>query len=67
MNADLPGDDIAEAACALGQTSIVNELLERGYNRNLKGLKSCLEVRETDEMNEKTKALDTINKMMTGS
>ena len=59
--------DIAILAATLGQMTIVNELLTRGYVRNLSGLKRTLETRAVsqDRQDDKNRAIGTIDRMLT--
>lgn len=60
------GDDIAMSAATFGQMSIVNELLARGYRRDLPALKRWLERRvvSEDRQADKDRAIATIDRML---
>ena len=60
------GEDIAIFAANLGQMNLVNELLSRGYSRDLPELKKALNIRHVDEtaQPEKDRALATIDRLL---
>ena len=59
-------EDIAIFAATTGQMSIVNELLARGYHRDLEGLKKTLQIRlvSEDAQADKDRAIASIDQML---
>lgn len=66
MNLEFRGNDIAQFAVMVGQITIVNELLARGFRHDLPRLKKWLEISRVDERNqpEKNKALATVDRLL---
>lgn len=58
-------EDIAIFAATLGQMELVNELLARGYRRDLAELRETLNIRNVDRNTEreKQKAIQTIHRL----
>jgi hypothetical protein len=68
INLEFNDEDIAIFAATLGQMELVNELLARGYHRDLAELDETLHIRQVDDKTEpeKQKAIQTIRRLKKG-